>query len=353
MVCLAGEGCAVASHPSPAGQPAAESPGGTPKLPTLNFQPVVNGVDFLDSAINGLLDSDDPRKLKYAVLHLQAAAEILVKVRLRREGIEHVFLDPYSANEHKLRHGKFTSVGLETALKRLEKVAGIALPNDEIQALKGLNQERNKLQHFGSTSSHEAVNTHACQALEVLLQFIDKHMVPDAPKDEAEQLVRAEDVIRRALTEINAVTQARLERLAPKLDTLVGMVLACPVCQHLAYAPEHEDRCLFCNQDWSKSNGSEIAAEYAENILCNSKHLAAQGRDGWPVSMCPECHDDALVLGVTPRSADDQTTNFCFSCFLTADDNDLSTCGDCGHLMVDEDEMTIRPDCFSYRMSKD
>lgn len=123
----------MASHQPSTGQPTTKSSGATPKSSTLKFQPVVNGVDFLDSAINGLLNSDDPRNLKYAVLHLQAAAEILVKVRLQREGFEHVFADPYRADERTLRQGKFSSVGLETALRRLEKVAGVVLPEDEIK----------------------------------------------------------------------------------------------------------------------------------------------------------------------------------------------------------------------------
>lgn len=51
---------------------------------TLDFQPLNNGMDFLESAIAHLQDDDEPPNLKYAVLHLQAAAEVLLKVRLMR-----------------------------------------------------------------------------------------------------------------------------------------------------------------------------------------------------------------------------------------------------------------------------
>jgi hypothetical protein len=75
--------------PSPAGRPPTvptdeNTPSGIPAT-KLGFQPVVNGVDFLDSAITHLLKPHDARSVKYAVLHLQAAIEILVKVRLQRE----------------------------------------------------------------------------------------------------------------------------------------------------------------------------------------------------------------------------------------------------------------------------
>ncbi len=70
----------------------------------------MNGADFLDSAISRLAESDDPHRLKYAVLHLQAAIEVLVKVRLQREGIEHIFEDPYSADQNKFRKRAYISL---------------------------------------------------------------------------------------------------------------------------------------------------------------------------------------------------------------------------------------------------
>lgn len=217
----------------------------------LDFDPVVNGVDFLDSAITNLLTSHDPRSLKYAVLHLQAAIEILVKVRLQREGIEHIFEDPYSADENKLRQGQFRSVTLTAALKRLNKVASIQLTTSEEKALQYLNEERNKLQHFGSTSKHEVVNTRAAKALDVLSQFILQHLVPGAPEHEAGPLEETEDLIRRALTDIAAVTQARLTRLEPELDSWTGIVIHCPDCRQLTWTFQPHD----------ESSGAGFAAE--------------------------------------------------------------------------------------------
>lgn len=124
----------------------------------LAFRPILNGVDFLDRAIHELLEAHDQRELKYAVLHLQAAAEILVKVRLQREGIEYVFEDTEHADEAKWKQGNFKSVTLDAALKRLDETAAITLATKERRALSNLGRERNKLQHFGSTSNHEVVS---------------------------------------------------------------------------------------------------------------------------------------------------------------------------------------------------
>jgi hypothetical protein len=51
------------------------------------FRPVDNGLDYLESVIEHLRGEPDQRNLKYAVLHLQAAVEVLLKIRLMRANI--------------------------------------------------------------------------------------------------------------------------------------------------------------------------------------------------------------------------------------------------------------------------
>ncbi|WP_244302586.1 hypothetical protein [Streptomyces viridosporus] len=54
--------------------------------PRVDFPPVPNGIDYLSEVVTRLARPDaevSPRDLKYAVLHLQAATEVLVKARLQ------------------------------------------------------------------------------------------------------------------------------------------------------------------------------------------------------------------------------------------------------------------------------
>ncbi|MDJ0466041.1 hypothetical protein [Streptomyces sp. H27-C3] len=55
--------------------------------PAVDFPPMQNGIDDLLSATTYLTHGDppEPRDLKYAILHLQAAVEVLLKARLQRE----------------------------------------------------------------------------------------------------------------------------------------------------------------------------------------------------------------------------------------------------------------------------
>jgi hypothetical protein len=137
----------------------------------VTFEPILNGVDFLDRAINELLEAHDQQGLKYAVLHLQATADILVKVRLQREGFKYVFEDPEQGRRGQVKRGDFKSVTLTSAVKRLDEVAEIKLTPKERRAFSNLGRERNKLQHFGSTSNREMVRNFAGKAMEVLSRF--------------------------------------------------------------------------------------------------------------------------------------------------------------------------------------
>lgn len=54
----------------------------------IEFRPVRNGVDYLLSAVQHLTAGQQPpgdRDLKYTVLHLHAATEVLLKARLVRD----------------------------------------------------------------------------------------------------------------------------------------------------------------------------------------------------------------------------------------------------------------------------
>ena len=320
----------------------------------LSFRPIANGVDFLDSALSLLDKAEDSRNLKYAVLHLQAAIEVLIKVRLQREGFEHVFENPYSATAEKLRLGKFRSVTLDAALERLGKVSDVVISTADSKAFKALSDERNKLQHFGSTSGHQAVAARAFAALEALAQFILLHLIPGALDDEVELLSETETLIRQALSTMAAVAAARLSRITPELDAWPSLVIQCPACLQFAwtFAPEEEaSKCLFCGQPWWQHEGEEVAGEYVGSIFLESRYQAAKGRSGWSISDCPECRAEACVPVAERGEPDSYLTQACFCCGFIAT-GDLGSCGRCGRTTADPDDV-ICSDCLHDLASKD
>lgn len=78
----------------------------------VSFPPVPNGVDYLVSVVE-LLSRDkgdpSPRDLKYAVLHLQAASEVLLKARLQIEHWTLVVKDAAKTRKIQYQAGDFES----------------------------------------------------------------------------------------------------------------------------------------------------------------------------------------------------------------------------------------------------
>jgi hypothetical protein len=67
---------------------------GVAPLKKINFPPIQNGFDYLMSTVEHLRERPTARDLKYAVLHLQAAVEVLLKVRGATGGLAGCSLSP-------------------------------------------------------------------------------------------------------------------------------------------------------------------------------------------------------------------------------------------------------------------
>jgi hypothetical protein len=80
-----------------------------------------NGLDFIASGLKHIASPVSKFDLKYAVLHLSAGIELVLKDRLRREDWRQIFVKPDEATEEKLKSGNFKSVNLRDCLERLEE----------------------------------------------------------------------------------------------------------------------------------------------------------------------------------------------------------------------------------------
>ncbi|XXZ47501.1 hypothetical protein AAGT00_00695 (plasmid) [Streptomyces cavourensis] len=134
-------------------------------------------VDHLTEA-----DPPTPRALKYAVLHLQAAAEVLLKARLQRAHWSLVFADPGTATRKNYESGKFTSCTTEAAIDRLRNIAGVEIDIKSAAALKKLAETRNSLQHYGLTWPARAVEARAAEVLDFLMTFVHSELTPPPPQ---------------------------------------------------------------------------------------------------------------------------------------------------------------------------
>jgi hypothetical protein len=122
--------------------------------------------------------SVDERDLKYAVLHLQAAVEVLLKARLLREHWSLVFKEPGRATRAAYESGDFESCGTLAAVDRLREIVGISIEKKDVDELKELAKARNALQHYGLTQPSQAVEARAGRVLDFLMRFLEAELLP-------------------------------------------------------------------------------------------------------------------------------------------------------------------------------
>jgi hypothetical protein len=304
----------------------------------INFPPIQNGLDYLKSTVEHLSERPTARDLKYAVLHLQAAVEVLLKVRLIREHWTLVFSKPNQASQAAFATGDFTSIGLDDTIARLKGIVGVSLKPQAEHGFKRLSQVRNNLQHFGLVDQAAGIESLAGEVLDSLLVFIRDELVPGADAEDLTALKETQELIAQEIGRLRSLDQARMNRIKDDLDAKADHIVTCPHCDKLTLVLEERAQCLFCDRTWDDLKSLEdLAQEYAWTVLHRSWHDVTEGGEP-PVQVCPECGNETLVDKVEIRSEPDLPMWVCFSCQLIQPLGGISPCARCGALMVSSEE---------------
>ncbi|MFF4866796.1 serine/arginine repetitive matrix protein 1 [Streptomyces sp. NPDC001231] len=280
----------------------------------LDFPLVRNGLDYLTSVVEHLDENESmvtARDVKYAVLHLQAAVEVLLKARLMAEHWILVFSKPEDATRKALDEATLSSVTTDQAVTRLRNIAAVPITDKEEKALTGLGKHRNKLQHFGLTAPARAVEAKAGEVLDFLIRFVDEELLPRlGPKErkEAERTLRG---LRGSLVNINTFVKERTNRIRGevKKEGVENRTIQCPDCDQMALVlgetagpgAEPVAACRFCASRWGP-----------EELL---SFFRAEGQDEpSELNTCPRCGEWMLGWGVRILSEPVGEVSFCFAC---------------------------------------
>ncbi|MGW1226596.1 serine/arginine repetitive matrix protein 1 [Streptomyces sp. NPDC002530] len=303
-----------------------------PTGPQLDFPPVKNGLDYLASVVKHLDETESevtPSDVKYAVLHLQAAVEVLFKTRLLAEHWTLVFAHPGDATRKDLDDATLRSVTPEQAITRLQNIAGVEITEKEAQALKKLTTDRNKLQHFGFTDNARAVEARAGAVLDFLIRFIDTELQPYLePDDQREAELGLRD-LREGLGNINSYVRQRMNRIGGELRELgvENTTVECPACENVTLVldeappvPPNGDgafaTCRFCSSFFELG---DLATRWLP------PYWSDQG-----THVCPWCDAEALGTDVRVRS-ESEPVYFCFACSCII--KEIVPCDGCGKPM--------------------
>lgn len=309
----------------------------------LQFPPVHNGMDYLRSVVTHLDRVEPgPRDLKYAVLHLQAATEVLLKALLVSLDWTQVFNKPDEADQLAYQQGDFISCKIDVAIKRLRE-RGVEIAPEDKGNITHLGKLRNQLQHFGLTVSAPAVEAPAAQVLDFLVAFVADHLRPGLPGDQGRHVDEEMRMVREALPRIRGYSTIIMDRIKPELAGREWYTLRCPDCLKWALLAEGGDvNCLFCEGHWEAES---FPLPYTTGVLGHPWPHHNDGMDVGPSEHCPECGADALISEAYVAAAPEEAVQYCFGCSNVF--QGLEFCMRCGLLFQPpEDHFPICNDCL-------
>lgn len=101
----------------------------------LSFPLIDNALDFLLHAAEHVKE-ESPRSWKYALLHLIAGVELLLKARLENEHWSLVFQEMEKANKEAFINGNFRSVDFDSLITRLSGISSVMISKEDKVLLK-------------------------------------------------------------------------------------------------------------------------------------------------------------------------------------------------------------------------
>lgn len=287
------------------------------------------------------------RNLKYAVLHLQAGVELILKERLRREHWSLVFEKTERANQKDYESGDFESVRIHTCIKRLEGICGVSLKEDHAKSLEDLRKKRNKLEHFGINDNVDSLKSVSYKVLSILIDFINTHFNPEEFGDAEWELF---EEIKDEIAELKGFVEHRLSEIRKDIEeaTKSFLVVDCPRCYQKAMVlGDEKPKCLFCHYE---DDPSRVAEQYIESIQGISSFETIKDGGVFPQYECPECEQEAFIN----LSCDMDSDWVCFGCGYSWDTESINFCMECYRPFVVGDEPCgVCYDCIKRKIEDD
>ena len=229
-----------------------------------------NAFDYLLSAAE-YASLKSPRSWKYAILHLVAGIELLLKARLQHEHWSLLFQRVDQATEAILQSGTFISVDFDTACTRLQNIAGVIIAQLELEHLRELRGIRNRIQHFAIDIEIAQVISLVVRGLNFSLEF-SRTNLPSQIVTMERQLSQ----IYRRIRKFEEFVSSRLEEIRPQLEAANDLI-ECRVCwQETLMIGDGDPHRPFCGFTRSAQELSEILWEGSwegECIECGAETL--------------------------------------------------------------------------------
>ncbi len=243
-----------------------------------------------------------PRMLKHALATLADGVELLLKARLEMKDWCLVFKDVDQANRQKYEAGDFQSIVFEQAVKRLENICSVQIPNSHLAIINKLRQLRNRIRHFAVSTDNRAANSLIAKTFSFAIEFVTEHL--QAVHGELDdELTRLKEL----LFDYDAFIESRMEEIQSELKEAY-CVVRCPVCLQNAFVLGDDDPvCKFCLH---KTDGQSAASEWIDRFgrFQSLKDSLIEPQ----IRGCPNCGIEACVdMNI---ETDGRRGHVCFVC---------------------------------------
>jgi hypothetical protein len=309
-----------------------------------------NAYDFLDAAIDRLLERDESAKhFKYAILHLASAIELLLKKCLYEEHWSLVFADINKANKSSLESGDFKSVYFDDAVKRLEDICQIDFTKHK-SVLASLKRKRNEIEHYHLAIDENEAMSMMVKTWSFVIDFVAQNIEDYSLPENKSQF----DSIRERIGRIEQIVRSRLNEIDSEIQTHVAqrtLVIDCPICLQCSLLGIGDDsECLFCRRRFSADSlEKEWLRVFSEWNFLSFKDKAIEPE----LQLCPNCKSESLYE-FAHNHAQQDIAWACFTCGEHWDDYELGTCDSCGcrYVLTDED-IGMCDICIDARINQD
>ena len=293
-------------------------------IPNRIVYPVLdNALDFILYAAEHV-GQDSPRSWKYAILHLIAGIELLLKSRLELDHWSLVFQEIDKANKNSFESGDFRSADFESLLNRLGRISSVSITKQDQDQLRRLKKIRNMLEHFSIDIDLTQVKSLMAKGLSFAVTFYENHLKDEVSDSESSVIGN----IISHLHEFEEFVSERLESIRPRIGEY-SIVRDCPKCSQDTLVVQ-DDAILHC---------------YFCEFEINATTLAEQ-RTELEVDICPECGYEALAFIIYNNDAAGYE---CMACGQEFDE--LHLCGSCGNLY--EGDGVICSQCMDAMVERD
>ena len=320
---------------------------------------VENAMDFLSQSIREF--DEQP---KYSVIHFHAAVELFLKARLFAEHWSLVVSKRKDADWDDFVAGKFISVSLDEAARKLDKIVRTGLTKQELETFRRLTTHRNKMVHF----FHEGVSDEKNDELRSVIAkeqltawYLLHKLLTLKWSEQFSAWTRRLSEIDKSLRRLHQFLQVVFDQVRAEIGKRKENGAAfgdCPSCgfpsqEHLdeidvIYEAEClvcglTDRCLmiecpvcgvpvqFANEGFGACGNCETRFE-PENVadaLADERATytaVKEGDDTWNPGNCSDCDGYHTVV----RLSEDGDSWICASCFGEFDS--MAFCGWCNEL---------------------